>query len=264
MTISKFLAEVFVRDPKLYRVGLFMFILAVLLVLPLCLDNRIIQGINPWIKPIKFCLSIGIYTFTIAWYLDYIKSHRGIVKLISTSTAVALLIEILIVVFQAARGQMSHFNNSSALNQMLFGTMGAMIAITTLMVTVYLFTLLKVKSSINGPYKLSILLGIIIFLLASWVGVVMVSNNAHSVGAPDGGPGIFFFNWSLTNGDLRVAHFIGLHALQILPLSCHFILKKARRIQTAYFFVILMSLLYLFFFGALYLQAQAGNPLFKL
>jgi len=99
MRISECLAEVFVRDPFLYRVGLLMFMMSALLIGPMMLDDRLVFGIHPWIKPIKFCLSVGIYLFTIAWFLHYIKSYRKIRKWISCLTGLSMIVEVLIIIF---------------------------------------------------------------------------------------------------------------------------------------------------------------------
>jgi hypothetical protein len=94
------------------------------------------------------------------------------------------------------------------------------------------------------PFIWGIRLGIILFVLFSFEGGIMASRLSHTVGAPDGGPGIPVFNWSTGYGDLRIAHFTGIHSLQILPLFGYYVARSSRAVQffAAGYFIITVFL----------------------
>lgn len=210
------LHKIFRRNRLLAWFGFVNFALLLLFLLFSLVDSRELLGINLWIKPMKFAISIGIFSWTMAWFTGYMPQLRK-VKTISWVIVVAMSLEILIIAGQSLRGETSHFNITSALNITLFNTMGAAIVINTLMVF-WAFLLFRKVNTLTEGYKLGIQLGMLIFVIASFQGFVMVAQMSHTVGAPDGQEGIFFLNWAKKYGDLRIAHFLGLHALQLIPL----------------------------------------------
>ena len=50
--------------------------------------------------------------------------------------------------------------------------------------------------------------------------------STFAIGIPDGGPGLPFLNWSMTGGDLRIGHALGLHGLQVMPTLGYLITKR--------------------------------------
>ena len=129
-----------------------------------------------------------------------------------------MAVEQAVIFGQAARGTTSHYNATSALNGLLFGLMGIFILVNTLM-TVWALWLVW-RHPLPGPvgYVWGVRLGLLVFLIGSVLGGMMIHNMQHTVGAPDGGPGLPGLGWSTRAGDLRIAHFLGMHALQVLPL----------------------------------------------
>ena len=262
MRIFDWLAELRYRDSFLYRIGLIHFILFFLLLIPLLVDSREVLGINTWIKPMKFAISIGIYSWTMGWIMFDLTNSRRTTRILSKTIGITMIIEIFVILYQASRATRSHFNFDTPFDSILFAIMGIMILVNTLAVVVVFFLFLFKKSSLDRIYLIALRTGILLFLVASYVGKVMIDQMAHGVGVEDGGPGIPFLNWSLEGGDLRVAHFMGLHALQLIPFFA-FIIKKntswsaTRRLIALAVFVVV----YAGVFALLYSQALKGIPL---
>jgi hypothetical protein len=252
--MKSFLTELKKRNATLYYFGWLMFAGFFACLLASFFDNTIILGINAMIKPMKFCLSIAIVSWTFGWLTYYLMARRKVI-IYSWVLVITLLIEIIIISFQAARGQRSHFNNSTPFNSILFGIMGLSITIFVLW-TIYICILffLQKEFNLSKTYLLSIRLGLVLFILFAMEGFVIVGNAGHTVGAPDGSAGLPFVNWSTTYGDLRVSHFLGMHALQIVPLTGYFLVRRKMPL-------VLFAIIYFLFVTTLFVLAMKGVPI---
>ena len=256
------LTELYHRNRPLAITGWIQIGLLVPTLIAAAIDDRLILGINPWIKPMKFMGSILIFTWTMAWLLEYPKGRfPRSVTAISWAISVAMIIEIACITVQSTRGVPSHFNFSTPFDTAIFSTMGAMIAVNTLAV-IGALVLFCTRLDIHPAYHAGIRLGVVLFLVGSFWGNTMIEHGAHTVGASDGGPGMPILNWSTEAGDLRAAHSLGLHALQILPLvgflfsrtRTTFILQRVS--VSAVFFLYLAAMVFV------YNLAISGRPLF--
>jgi len=251
------------RDPLLFWTGAAMMLAFIVCVLLSIGDQRLILGVNPWLKPMKFLTSITIFLWTVAWFMPETQGGgaSGFSRIVRWTIASAMVIEMICILTQSVRGTTSHFNNDSPFDAILFSVMGMAILINTLAMILFLWIVRRDTPSSRAGYIWGIRLGVAIFLLASFEGALIVSNNAHTVGAPDGGAGLPFVNWSTTHGDLRIAHFFGMHAMQALPLL-GFFLDRAK--VPARNLVVAVAVLWLVVMGGLLLTALQGRPLLAL
>jgi hypothetical protein len=180
-------------------------------------DSRTIVGLDPWIKPSKFAISIAIYLATMAWLVGLLDLSRRRARFVAVSLVSSMVLEMVMMSMQAARGTTSHFNIGSGLDSAVFLTMGVVITYAAGIACYVLYEYVVRPPRLPAAVVLGIRLGLAVFLLANVEGMMMAAHMSHSVGGPDGGPGLPYVNWSTSYGDLRVAHFVGLHALQILP-----------------------------------------------
>ena len=213
------LAEIHRRDKVLSLTGWIHLALAAAFVLGIVFDDRLVLGLNPWVKPLKFALSITIYVWTVAFLLgDVRRGAPRAAAAIRWGVAASMFAEIACIALQSFRGVPSHFNVRLAFDGAVFSVMGSMIFLNTLLAALLLVLYFVVPTGLPRPRAWGARLGLALFLLGSAVGGLMVSHRAHAVGVKDGGPGLPFVNWSIEGGDLRVAHALGLHALQVLPI----------------------------------------------
>ncbi|WP_051793134.1 hypothetical protein [Amycolatopsis jejuensis] len=204
-------------------------------IIALLADRRTVLGAPVWAKLFKFAISGGLYFFTWSWLVSLLPARfRRVANGATTLASVLFAGEYAVMLLQAARGRPSHFGNATPLDAALFGAMGVMVTIiwvATLVVTVLLmFTKLE-----DRGVHWAVRTGAALSMVGAGLGALMTGPTpeeqaviaatghsdlvgGHSVGVAEGGPGLPLLGWSTTGGDLRIPHFVGMHALQVLPL----------------------------------------------
>ena len=264
-------------SPELIATAAVMQVVLIGAAVGLAVDPRIITGAPAWLKPAKFAVSITIYTVTLAWIFTLLPEWVRTRRIIGWMTAITMLIEIAIIGGQAWRGTTSHFNVGPVFDGVLFTIMGLAIfvqTISTVAVAVALWRHRFEDRAMGWALRFGMVITIVGALTgglmtrpttaqleAARAGERMTIAGAHTVGAPDGGPGLTGTGWSTDHGDLRVPHFVGLHALQALPLVA-LVLGRLRITQKARQRLVLAAAAsYTGLYVILLTQALRGIPL---
>jgi len=217
------------------------------------------------IKPLNFTVSMAMYLVTVVILLDYLRASMWWKKVIGWGISISILTAITCITMQAARGTTSHFNNSTSFNSAVSSVMDIVDPVNGVFILVLLIFALRFKYDVSRSSQLAITFGLFLFLAGSAIGGVMVAQGQSVVGVAPEGPGLPVVNWSTTGGDFRVAHFLGIHAIQILPIAGWLIdgLKALpRRAKPTTFMAI--SAGYVLLMGFLFIQAMNGVPLVRM
>jgi hypothetical protein len=226
------------------------------------------SSVNPWIKPIKFSMSFSTFASTISLLLMALQIPQWQLKLARTTIALSVALEILSLGAQAWRSAYP-----SAGHPLLGGSLAqmtnAMVMVNTAIVVwmLVLFCMNRVRTDrIDRPMVAAVRYSIVIFLAGNAIGGYMLSRGSHTVGASDSAPGLPFVNWSMIGGDLRIAHFIAIHAIQIIPLFAYILSQmtpipavKHRRIAIAVLAIAVSMAV-----GGTFIQAALGHPLLSI
>lgn len=263
-------------DPLLTASAIALLALAVPSAAGLWLDPRLITGAPAWMKPLKFAVSTGVYGLTLAWVFTYLPAWVRTRRIVGRTTAIVMVLEVVVIDLQAWRGTTSHFNVSTPLDAALFSAMGLGILFQTLTSAAVAVALWR-QPFVDAVMGWALRWGMTLTIVGASVGAVMTAGptqaqladaratgrmpvvGAHTVGGPDGGPGLPVTGWSTRHGDLRVPHFVGLHALQVLPLVAW--MARRRRGADALRVSLAFATAYTMLFTFLVVQALRGVPL---
>jgi len=237
-------------------------------------DSRELLGVSVWEKPLKFLISATFYSATFSWLYTFVEKGKSLASKMGNIISIMLVVELVVIVGMASVGSTSHFNVSTPFNIAIWSLMATAISVVwvaTFLLSIGLWNSRKMSNELRLAVRWSIGLGLagmgIAFTMTppqpqqvlpeNWAGVA----GAHTVGAADGGPGLPFFGWSTQAGDLRISHFLGLHALQVLPLVAivvsvlfaNYFVRRAIIIGTAVAYGLLIAFTYV--------QALVGETL---
>ena len=219
----------------LYSLGMAVFF-AIATGLAMMFEDRTLNDVDLWIKPLKFSTSVVIHSLTL-WLAirmlpSKVRESKGVIRSMGIY-AFCATVEIEYIVLQAARGRHSHFNFETKLEGFLYqGMMGPM-AVALVVCSWWIgralwknrtetkeFSGLMSELGTRAGLGLGLIVGAIATLVvASIMSSGQVSGPGHWVGGiKSDGAGLFFLGWSTTGGDLRVAHFFSNHTPQFVLL----------------------------------------------
>lgn len=251
----EFIYNIKARNETLFYFGLICLVSASVFLALTKFTNTQVYNVNAWYKPFKFAFSIFLFAWTMAWYCYYLPSFN--INYFNWSIIILLGFEIVYIAFQANKGQLSHFNLSTPIYSGLYVAMALAASLVTIYTAYVGILFFKYDfPTLPDNYLWAIRLGIIIFVVFSFEGFVMGSRLTHTIGGENGGAGIPLLNWSTKFGDPRISHFIGMHALQVLPMLSFYLIKNTKA-------TIALAILYALLAVFTLIQALQGKPLFK-
>jgi hypothetical protein len=227
------------------------------------IDDRLFNGVSVWAKPFKFALSLAVFFATLLVFVRYLPSgylQRGVGRLIAVSLVWVALAEMVYITISGALGEASHFNVTTPFREIMYMLMG--IGATWLVTAPLWFAWIIGRNNVrNDPIVLAIIIGLVLtFVLGGGFGQYLGSQTGHWVdAAASDANGVWLFNWAKSGGDLRVAHFFGMHAMQVVPLFALLLPKHWSR-GFACSLVVLFSGSYTVVSVLTFVQAVRGQP----
>ena len=184
---------------------------------------RTFDGVDVWIKPTKFVFSVSVFALTIAWFFGYVRPDRRntpSLRAIAPVIIAAGSFEIIYISWRERQvtGLASHFNISNIFFAVMYGLMG-LGALSLVAITLPQAWEIgrRPAAGLRSDYVAAVVIGhVLCCVLGGGFGIYMGQQPGHSVGAAEGHS--LIFGWNRAGGDLRIPHFLGIHAQLAIPI----------------------------------------------
>lgn len=210
-------SELLARERRLTLFALIVLVLMIPTAIAWGVDDRVLRGVNIWIKPLKFMASLVLFALTTAWFIGHLPPHQRRSRAIDVIVWMVILtssFEVAYITLQASRGVASHYNVADAFHAVMYALMGIGALLLTVTQPMLAWQIYRHGDRSRAPaYRLAVLIALVLtFVMGAGVGGLL------SDFKPPETDMLPLIGWSLSGGDLRPAHFVGIHAQQIIPL----------------------------------------------
>jgi hypothetical protein len=258
------LEKLFERHRPLGIYGLLMIALGAIAVVLQTIDTRTLEsGVSVWVKPAKFFFSVGVFALTAAWFFGYVRPERRRSQAMRANATVLMTagtLELAYICWQAAHGLESHFNTTTPFFTVMYALMGitAVFLVGTTLPLAWEIARRPAPER-QSSFVAAVVIGLVLtFLLGGGLGGYMSSHSGHAVG-PVGGH-VPLFGWNRFGGDLRIAHFLGIHSQQAIPIIAA--VSASASAPARWMVLVAGTLVYAAITVGVFAQALAGQPLF--
>lgn len=205
------------RRQRLLAIYAAVMLLAALLAFALWqVDDRSVRGVNVWVKPLKFMVSTALFALTTAWLIGLLPESERTSRLTTLNVWILIatsLFEVVYITVQGARGLGSHYNTGDPFHAFMFGLMGLAALFLTATQGVLAWQIFTTRARPLDAATLSVVIGLTFTFVLGTVSGFMLGGRQ-----PPAGVGLPLLGWHMAGGDARPAHFLGIHAHQIIPL----------------------------------------------
>jgi hypothetical protein len=204
------------RQPLLTGFAWLMLALMVPTALLLAWDDRTWRDVAIWAKPLKFMASTALFAFTTAWFVGLLPEplrRSRTVRVLAWTVVLTATFEVGYISLKAALGEGSHHNVGDPLHAALFGLMALAAVMLTATQGVLAWLIARHSDTRDTVFTQAVVLGLLMtFVFATASGFLLGGQQ------PPAGVGLPVLGWHIDGPDARPAHFLGVHAQQLLPL----------------------------------------------